>query len=106
MTHILKKTRRCHVDRSGDISYIVFRDPSSLRSVGMTLLGQHLYYHFKKSNDIAVDPVALSYRTNQRSTPEGAKVNVGYLLNIIMRFLPFGRNDTTMTLWVNIYIIT
>ena len=41
-----EKTRRCHVDRSGDISYIVFRDPSSLCSVGMTLLGQYLYYHF------------------------------------------------------------
>ncbi len=53
-----------------------------------------------------VNPVLVSYRTNQRSTPEGAKVNVRYLLNLIMRFLPFGRNDTTMTLWVNIYIIT
>ena len=59
------------------------------------------YFHFyiiTLSNDIAVDPVALSYRTNQRSTPEGAKVNVRYLLNLIMRFLPFGRNDTTMAL--------
>ena len=53
---------------------------------------------FKKNNDIAVDPVALSYRTNQRSTPEGAKVNVRYLLNIIMKFLPFGRNNTTMAM--------
>ena len=51
-----------------------------------------------KSNDITVDPVALSYRTNQRSTPEGAKVNVRYLLNLIMIFLPFGRNETTMAM--------
>ena len=51
--------------------------------------------------------MALSFRTNQRSTPEGAKVNVRYLLNLIMRFLPFGRNDTTMALGGgNIYIIT
>ena len=39
--------------------------------------------------------MALSYRTNVR-----------YLLNLIMRFLPFGRNDTTMALGGNIYIIT
>ena len=34
-----EKPRWCHVDRSGDISYTVVRDPSSLRSVGRAVEG-------------------------------------------------------------------
>ena len=35
----LLNQRMCHIDRSGDISDLVFRVPSSLRSVGRAVEG-------------------------------------------------------------------
>ena len=46
------KTRRCHIDRSGEIS-IHLLDPSSLRSVGMTAMGKRLYYYVIKVMNIS-----------------------------------------------------
>ena len=37
-----------------DISYIIFRDPSSLRSVGMTSPGQHLYHYLNLFANISL----------------------------------------------------
>ena len=59
LPQIAKLHSLCHIDRMGDIS-IFFRDPSSLRSVGMTSIGHpwlncHIFYFFYKIREYFLD---------------------------------------------------